>query len=115
LGLNLTTALTEPAEFLGCPVHVEQASHAGVSAGEHGVSSEHVRGSHDTKQKHDVCTCLDHCCAVMTVALMAVTIALVDHPVTDGEAAHHSAIEYVPAHRAHELPFANGPPAAELI
>jgi hypothetical protein len=93
-----------------CPRH---------SAGEHAAAShQHSHASHDahgpgkTSRTGDPCTCMDHCPACQSAALVPRTPALPESTfvVSSGRVALPSGL-LAPARVDHQLPFSTAPPA----
>lgn len=103
-------SVAHPAWLRVCPLHDAISTVADGAAGHAGHNAHHDGHGAPESGKH-VCQCVDTCCCTaVTLAALAsheLAIAEVSTP-TPGLPDY----EYVAVARAHQLPFANGPPLA---
>ena len=95
-----------------CAQHDKPAQHASHAAPAHAAHGSHQAAPADQKapDDHSACTCLDHCsaCQVFAPGGAAAPLAFGSFVLTGRTSAPPA---HVPARVAHQLPFANAPPA----
>jgi hypothetical protein len=109
LAVWFTINMVAPGRLYSCPVHDAAVGAGATTAPEHGQHMAHHGNSHEKTPQH-LCHCMSSCCPVALVMAPAATqIGATEVTVA---APGLPPYEYALVARAHQLPFANGPPSA---
>ena len=112
LAVWFTINVVAPGRLYACPVHDAQAASPAASHGAHAghgsPAAQHGSGKHHDDATH-LCHCIGSCCTAAPLASPATpSVASTERRIDDVALPSYEGAP-IPR-RAHELPFANGPP-----